>query len=879
MAFHVSCPITCRRICYCELGFAGGLRSEKARRGFLEEIEVLEEFLRDPWIVRPGGAGDSAAQATVQVLVPKVEPAPVPVAYGGGDGDDAYSASAHAKRLALQRQAVAASLAAENYARKMEVVGAADSLGEPVLGEQVIDHARDDQGSTVKVMCRLCFSGENEGSDRALKMLSCQSCNKKYHRRCLRSWAEYRDLFHWSSWVCASCRICEVCRRAGDPNKLMYCKRCDGAYHCYCQQPPHKNVNHGPYLCSKHTRCHSCGSTVPGSGPSTRWFLGYTCCDACGRLFVKGNYCPVCLKVYRDSETTPMVCCDICERWVHIVCDGISDEKYQQFQTDQNLQYVCAACRGDCYQVKDIDDAVRELWNRRDEADRSLITSLRAAAGLPTEEATFSTLPYSEDESNGPTVHRNVHGRFLKFSVKGLSDKSAKAFKDSGKTSSKNLTSSKKPVKKKEWQIKFVSKADGLPQNPEVEHGAMSLKNNLNDSVHDDLKSCRADGQESFSSPSTEIAGDAAAKFSDAKTESNNDICGNEVLGDPSDRVIKIQNKQLSDSHFKECAGKNSSKSETVKGTKLVIHIGGRNRNVTSSPMSESSSCQREQDLSTLNGSEFNSLGKMKNSKNGFSQAQIEGVNVDGEGTKQYNTNQTSSSKHGDKHKNVIKLGKVSDMHRKNNGNIVQESVLRNSLRSPVFGKKGAEVDLVDEEARLRNDETVPGKQPVKHPVLPNLEYGNNDILPPKPISGVPSERPLLKLKFKNPYFEQKSSWASHGEEENSVKGHRSKRKRPFVEKNSSLENQDLPKQHHEHHVDEAVDANWILRKLGKDAIGKRVEVQQRSGDSWKRGVVSNLIEGTSSLSVHFDDGRSRTLELGNQRVRFIPQKHKKLKT
>jgi hypothetical protein len=26
--------------------------------------------------------------------------------------------------------------------------------------------------------------------------------------------------------------------------------------------------------------------------------LGHTCCDACGRLFVKGNYCPVCLKVY-----------------------------------------------------------------------------------------------------------------------------------------------------------------------------------------------------------------------------------------------------------------------------------------------------------------------------------------------------------------------------------------------------------------------------------------------------------------------------------------------------------------------------------------------------------------------------------------------------
>ena len=28
-----------------------------------------------------------------------------------------------------------------------------------------------------------------------------------------------------------------------------------------------------------------------------------------------------------------------------------SDEKYLQFQVDGNLQYKCAACRGECYQV------------------------------------------------------------------------------------------------------------------------------------------------------------------------------------------------------------------------------------------------------------------------------------------------------------------------------------------------------------------------------------------------------------------------------------------------------------------------------------------------------------------------------------------------
>ncbi|GJQ95108.1 Myb domain protein 62 [Tanacetum coccineum] len=37
-----------------------------------------------------------------------------------------------------------------------------------------------------------------------------------------------------------------VCQKTGDPNKLMFCKRCDGAYHCYCQHPPHKNVSRGP---------------------------------------------------------------------------------------------------------------------------------------------------------------------------------------------------------------------------------------------------------------------------------------------------------------------------------------------------------------------------------------------------------------------------------------------------------------------------------------------------------------------------------------------------------------------------------------------------------------------------------------------------------
>ena len=69
--------------------------------------------------------------------------------------------------------------------------------------QNVLSYAQDasrdlpgeDQGqSSVKVMCRLCYFGENEGSERARKMLSCKSCGKKYHRSCLKVWAQNRGI-------------------------------------------------------------------------------------------------------------------------------------------------------------------------------------------------------------------------------------------------------------------------------------------------------------------------------------------------------------------------------------------------------------------------------------------------------------------------------------------------------------------------------------------------------------------------------------------------------------------------------------------------------------------------------------------------------------
>ncbi|XP_015163348.1 uncharacterized protein [Solanum tuberosum] len=599
MAFHTACPITCRKICFCPHGFP------KGKNEFFGDVTKLEEFLKDPW-------GLKAKQpATIQVKVPKLNVAPPPQAPvgdggggSGGDGEEAAAiASAQTKRVALQKKAAAASMVAEDFARRFES-GDVEGSMKDVGGEE--------QGlSNVKVMCRLCFSGENEGGERARKMMSCKSCAKKYHRNCLKAWGQHRDLFHWSSWTCPSCRLCEGCRRTGDPNKFMFCKRCDAAYHCYCMQPPHKNVSSGPYLCPKHTKCHSCSSNVPGNGLSVRWFLGYTCCDACGRLFVKGNYCPVCLKVYRDSESTPMVCCDICQRWAHCQCDGISDEKYLQFQVNGNLPYSCPKCRGYSYQSINRENAVQELWRRRDLADRDLIASLRAGAGLPVEDEMFSISPFSDDEDTAPVV-KNEHKKSLKFSRKGLVDKSPQKSKDYGKKSGKGKG--------------LTGQNEGHPDAPSGGYSAGDVKN-------DELQ---AYGElDSFSSPAASLT-EGICSFNMAGVIKHKFI--DEVAGNTGKRTVqrKGSKPQRLDG---DDVGIQTSMPKTSKEPKGVIHLGSLDKNIAGSPKSDASSCQKEQVLTTSHG--YKDLVQLRENENS-------------------ERNETAATLGGGKESNLIEITKVS---------------------------------------------------------------------------------------------------------------------------------------------------------------------------------------------------------------------------
>lgn len=104
------------------MGFAGPLRSDKGKEDFLQDVSRVEQFLKDPWLIK------ARENATIQVKVPKISvspplpppppqlPADVPAVVSGG-GEEA---SAQVKRAALQKQAAAASLVAEDYARRFE---------------------------------------------------------------------------------------------------------------------------------------------------------------------------------------------------------------------------------------------------------------------------------------------------------------------------------------------------------------------------------------------------------------------------------------------------------------------------------------------------------------------------------------------------------------------------------------------------------------------------------------------------------------------------------------------------------------------------------------------------------------------------------------
>jgi hypothetical protein len=224
--------------------------------------------------------------------------------------------------------------------------------------------------------------------------------------------------------------------------------------------------------------------------------------------------------------------------------------------------------------------------------------------------------------------------------------------------------------------------------------------------------------------------------------------------------------------------------------------------------------------LSSLKISSIDSVFKVEVAYSPFS---ISGGKIDG-------TSQFKSSKSEKKEKSVMKLVRETAVQQRNS--LLGEL---GTSKKHVTGKRSTSVVSTMEnpsEGGTRS-RSFGHKQSISNQPTENQGTASPDSLKPS----------LLKLKFKRPHFEQPSAqvsqpeelatWASQQEELNVAKGQRSKRKRPSVDKMDGSEGKPPSKRHAQGTGDEAMDATWILRKLGKDAIGKRIEIELASDGKW----------------------------------------------
>ncbi|CAK9208424.1 unnamed protein product [Sphagnum troendelagicum] len=888
MAFHMACPITCLKICYCTLGTRVPLQTQHGRVRFLQNAVMLEHLLSNPHLMLASGTG------MVDILVPRLpreepkkaqehHPAGVngvgngwedvgpkrmgrrpiipdlSVANGGRNAGQVKNAAA------IQQDAESDMLTTELAAWDGVGMVSKNDSGEPLGADELTE------GLMPQVTCGLCGIRETIGSAKAGRMLSCQACKKQYHRKCIKQWADYRDLFNWASWVCGSCRSCEVCKRTVEPNKLMFCKRCDEAYHVYCQQPPLKHVPKGPFMCPKHARCHSCGTHVPGGGVSSRWFLSYTMCDACGRLFVKGKYCPICLKVYRDSEPSPMVCCDLCEHWVHCACDSISDEKYQQYQVDDNLHYTCAACRGECHKVTDLDSGVEEMWRRRDSADAEQKAELRTAAGLPSEDEMKMLYPSSDDEIQVREVINHMKGsskqvmkKTKKLSTSGIEHdgglKNTKIHKDSirkkkiyGKVSER--TSSKLHSQKRKGSLMKKSTEENVVGNDGSHMKTIIL----------DTEETKTDSQKATKQLRSKSDPEVPRKT--MKKKENRALKTKGVLG-------KLKHKDTAAGDL--VSAQDPVTTELMQKTKRLKFAGSEETGVhveSETPTNSAGKEKKQREFAKRAGtnqslkdghSESVRRRRVPSSKyrdmettpwhNSRNSREVQSTVIEEPGTQTIKPT-AAQAPQGEKEQSIASLRVPTEVRKerqRKTKEIVDDMDIDDTLDAPRKRLKVADLgDKQGEGGRPLRSATTGSS--LKGPLHFKIKRQSiHDTLLPK--SGLDSK------KIHN-----------HDDLPISVRGQRLKRKRSLVAQkggDEKLTGRTITR-------DSSADDSWILQRLGTDAITKRVEVFWPIDNIWYQGTVVDVFPQKLQFAVHYDDGEEETLEFGKELVRLLSSSKK----
>lgn len=206
-------------------------------------------------------------------------------------------------------------------------------------------------------LCHVC--GRENFNPALGALLECCSCSKKMHSKCSIPSVLCDGAFAVESaenkFRCVECRQCAVCfrppvARTSRGAGVKVCVGCSLIFvHSSCagkgRTSLYLSADKSVMRCELCRVCRHCGMYRV---PRNEWDEGLHSCETCSRRYRRGFFCPVCDKVYPESEDCDMIQCDGCDKWIHVdECCGLSDDQYRELR-ESDAKFTCSTCDEKC---------------------------------------------------------------------------------------------------------------------------------------------------------------------------------------------------------------------------------------------------------------------------------------------------------------------------------------------------------------------------------------------------------------------------------------------------------------------------------------------------------------------------------------------------
>ncbi|KAJ7644456.1 hypothetical protein FB45DRAFT_897969 [Roridomyces roridus] len=109
----------------------------------------------------------------------------------------------------------------------------------PAGGKIVADTGRE-------TTCQHCGEGESESKG---GLVACSKCRSSSHAPCVELSEVAGGVIRNYDWVCHDCKWCEVCKKDGNADRLLFCDHCDRGWHTFCLEEKSELVPPNDWFC------------------------------------------------------------------------------------------------------------------------------------------------------------------------------------------------------------------------------------------------------------------------------------------------------------------------------------------------------------------------------------------------------------------------------------------------------------------------------------------------------------------------------------------------------------------------------------------------------------------------------------------------------